>query len=54
MTGHEITEKAIDVSDDKDLWVSWDDYNRAVVGLALWFMSRGGSSIRFSALLAED
>jgi uncharacterized protein len=29
-----MTEKAIGVSDDKDLWVSWDDYNRAVVGLA--------------------
>jgi len=29
-----MTDKAIGVSTDKDLWVSWDDYNRAMVGLA--------------------
>jgi uncharacterized protein len=29
-----MTDKMNDMSTDKDLWVSWDDYNHAVLGLA--------------------
>jgi hypoxanthine phosphoribosyltransferase len=35
MSSSSLTNSAGKQSDDKDLWVSWDDYNRAVESLAL-------------------